>query len=85
MLTKGEMYMSSIKQRLERLESIGFKQVIKDAEESTKLINELVDLSEEAAKTLMQIGGMLNKDLAYDLTKKIAEFKKLEGKYERGI
>jgi ribosomal protein L9 len=81
MLTKGEMYMSSIKKRLEKLESVEFKQIWEDAESSTKLINELVELSEEAAKTLVLFGGMLNKDLAYDITKKIAEIKKLERKY----
>ena len=81
MLTKGEMYMSSINKRLEKLESVDIKQIWKDAESSTKLINELVELSEEAAKTLVRLGGMLNKDLAYDITKKIAEIKKLEGKY----
>lgn len=81
MLTKGEMYMSSIKKRLEKLESIEFKQVMQDADLSSRLINELVELSEEAAKTLMQVGGMLNKDLAYDITKKIAEIKQLDKKY----
>jgi hypothetical protein len=63
-------------------EEVELKECLQDLKEIDRLVKQLIELSNESAKSLLRTGGMLNKDLAYDITKTTSKIAHLGEKYE---